>query len=47
MALRHVVLAGDVGERAMGLDMRDLVAGRGRNRLQRADLVGDEVLDLR
>ena len=31
----------------MRLDMRDLVAGRGRNRLQGADLVGDQVLDLR
>jgi len=31
----------------MRLHMRDLVAGCGRNRLQRADLVGDEVLDLR
>ena len=44
---RHVVLAGDVGERAMRLDVGDLVTGRGRDRLQRADLVGDQVFDLR
>ena len=30
----------------MRLDMGDLVAGRGRDRLQCADLVGDEVFDL-
>ena len=41
----QVVLASDVGQRAMRLDMRDLVAGRGRDRLQGADLVGDEVFD--
>src|SRR6185437_6888027 len=42
----HVVFAGDVGERAMRLDMGYLVARRGRDRLQRADLIGDEILDL-
>src|SRR3979490_2907015 len=31
----------------MRLDVGYLVAGRGRDRLQRADLVGDEVFDLR
>src|SRR5262249_31559377 len=31
----------------MRLDVRDLVAGSGRDRLQRADLVSDQVLDLR
>ena len=31
----------------MRLDVRDLVTGGGRDRLQRADLVGDEVFDLR
>src|ERR1700682_3972626 len=31
----------------MRLDMGYLVTGRGRDRLQRADLVGDEVFDLR
>ncbi|MHC2338883.1 hypothetical protein ACVMIL_000049 [Bradyrhizobium barranii subsp. barranii] len=30
----------------MRLHMRNLVAGRGRDRLQGADLVGDKVLDL-
>ena len=30
----------------MRLDVGDLVTGRGRDRLQRADLVGDEVFDL-
>src|SRR3981189_376643 len=31
----------------MGLDVGYLVADRGRDRLQRADLVGDQVFDLR
>src|SRR6266849_5060729 len=31
----------------MRLDVSDLVTGRGRYRLQRADLVGDQVFDLR
>ena len=42
---RHVVLAGDIGNRSMGLHMGDLIAFHRSDALQRADLIGDQVLD--